>query len=101
MGLAIMPRLADHDVHVARVLEEEAKIVRITHEIRLTAKLRFNLLLEPKIQKASGRREPPPPALSEPDLNLSAHPAPIRQTLQLSLWTNDRIIDVPAWRFVQ
>jgi hypothetical protein len=29
--------------------------------------------------EVSGGREPPPPALAEPDVNLSAHPAPIAQ----------------------
>src|SRR5208283_1293890 len=40
--------------------------------------LRIALMLEPS-HKVSGRGESHPPALSEPDVNLSTHPAPIIQ----------------------
>jgi len=55
----------------------------------------------PKIQfeEVSGAGELPSCALSEPDLNLSAHPAPIIQPWVLHQTANAEIIRAASWLF--
>jgi hypothetical protein len=47
----------------------------------------------------SGAGEPPPCALSDTDVNLSAHPAPIIQPLVLCLTANAEITRAAFWQF--
>jgi len=51
------------------------------------------------IPGVSGAGELPPCALSEPDLNLSAHPAPIIQPWVLHQTANAEIIRAASWLF--
>ena len=52
-----------------------------------------------QIVEVSNTEEPPLYVLSEPDLNLSAHPAPIIQPWVLHQTANAEIIRAASWLF--
>ena len=58
----------------------------------------FAVDLYPDIE-VSGAEEPPPCALSDTDVNLSAHPAPIIQPWVLHQTANAEIIRAAFWLF--
>ena len=57
------------------------------------------VILGKRNEEVSGAGELPPCALSEPDLNLSAHPAPIIQPWVLHQTANAEIIRAAFWLF--
>ena len=57
------------------------------------------ILLLKATYKVSSPRESHPQALSEPDLNLSAHPAPIIQPLAELPSASGKTVSVPSLRF--